>query len=485
MMDAVEFDQVGSWKARPHGAALFVLVEGAAGRVGPLDAAIQTVCDLGEVLRTGEPPWRVGRVVAGASSSEPVVMAVQRELCALAVKPVDVALLVLVGPIGGPDDDPRLEGATGPASLRDIAAAARTWRAERYVIAVAGWSAAGGREPELRDACARALESAGGPTVVAVGLDALAQPTLEGLLGALEGSAIDPSTGTVTYASLLCDVARAAPGALIEGSSLGATLFSPGPLAGASDPRRSHRQGSARRAGPLPAVPAADDAEDLTGAMLPGQFRIDGLFARGGFGAIYRARQLAVERDVAIKVLRATVEHGAPSGRLFLHEIQSVGRIDHPNVVRIHHADVTATGRLFFVMELLEGRDLEKLLADEGLLPRARAVALIGQLLAGLGAAHEVGLVHADVKPANALVVPRGGGERLVLVDFGLARLRPVDQPARSVGGTPAYMAPEQLREGRVDARSDLFSATLVLVTLLTGWRRSSLEEARSADRGG
>src|SRR5207237_8387297 len=105
-----------------------------------------------------------------------------------------------------------------------------------------------------------------------------------------------------------------------------------------------------------------------------------------------------------------------------------------------------------------------------------------------VGAANEAGLVHADVKPANAIVVPRtrqsgelivperGGGEaeRLVLVDFGLARLRAPDRPAESAGGTPAYMAPEQLHEGRVDARSDLYAAALVLVFLLTGWRRQN-----------
>ncbi|MCX5744299.1 MAG: protein kinase, partial [Proteobacteria bacterium] len=96
---------------------------------------------------------------------------------------------------------------------------------------------------------------------------------------------------------------------------------------------------------------------------------------------------------------------------------------------------------------------------------------MVRQLLAGLGAAHDAGLVHADVKPANAIVV----GDRVVLVDFGLARLRPTnDGAATSVGGTPAFMAPEQLAEGRVDARSDLFSAALVLVFLLTGWRRTT-----------
>src|SRR5262249_41586079 len=135
---------------------------------------------------------------------------------------------------------------------------------------------------------------------------------------------------------------------------------------------------------------------------------------------------------------------------------------------RIFQADMTYDGRLFFAMELLDGQDLQQL----GVVPQPRAVALARQLLAGLGAAHDAGLVHADVKPANAIVVPKGDGERVVLVDFALARLRAPDRAVESAGGTPAYMAPEQLHEGRVDARSDVFAAGLVLVTLLTGWRR-------------
>jgi formylglycine-generating enzyme required for sulfatase activity len=116
------------------------------------------------------------------------------------------------------------------------------------------------------------------------------------------------------------------------------------------------------------------------------------------------------------------------------------------------------------------------MLGERALAP-PRAVRLLRQLLDALDAAHRAGLVHADVKPGNAIVVGDGADERLVLVDFGLARLRRLDAYATSVGGTPAFMAPEQLCAQQVDARSDQFSAALVLVKLLTGWHRQRARE--------
>jgi len=218
------------------------------------------------------------------------------------------------------------------------------------------------------------------------------------------------------------------------------------------------------------------EPDPVLGSILPGRFRIDARIAAGSFGAVYRARQLTVGRDVAVKVIHAGVDPFSEDGRLFVHEIQAVARIDHRGVVRVYQADVTDDGRLFFAMELLAGRDLQASLAS-GVVEPAHAVALGQQLLAALDAAHRAGIVHADVKPGNAIVVDDGDRQRLVLVDFGLARLRRLDAYATSVGGTPAFMAPEQLHAGKVDARSDQFSAALVLVALLTGWTRRRASE--------
>ncbi|MEO7091704.1 MAG: serine/threonine-protein kinase, partial [Polyangiales bacterium] len=345
------------------------------------------------------------------------------------------------------------------AWLHDRIAAAK---AEQVVLVMSAHGA-GGAAGWLR-----ALKTSKASHLIAIDSPEHGRPLVDGLLSGLCGEALDPRTGTVTMASLGMHLSTCAAGTLLQKSDASETIAQPPPLAGLWDVRRS--QLSLRGTRPrVPRNPSVED--DLTGSVLPGRFRIDQIVARGTFGTVYRARQLAVERDVALKVLHADIDPSSEDGRLFVHEIRSVGRIDHANVVRIHQADITHDGRLFFAMELLDGKDLQQVITA-GTISRERAIELTRQLLSGLGAAHDAGLVHADVKPANALLIEKDGLERVVLVDFGLSRLRSPDRPAESAGGTPAYMAPEQMMEGRVDARSDLFSAALVFVNLLTGWRR-------------
>src|SRR3569623_511613 len=288
---------------------------------------------------------------------------------------------------------------------------------------------------------------------------------LHALRAGARGAAGDSQTGTITLRSLGDYLAKTVKHARLQGSNESATLASTPPLVGPWDARLTSR----------PDVPRPTEQEEVLGTVLPGRFKIEHELARGSFGNVYRARQLAVDRDVAVMVLHGGVAPGSETGRLFVQEIQSVGRLDHPNVVRIYQADITAAGSLFYAMELLAGRDLQQNIETAGELDTTRAVALARQLASALGAAHAVGLVHADVKPANAMVVAgKDGGERLVLLAFGLARLR---SETTSAGGTPAYMAPAQLRDARVAPRSDVFSAALVLVPLLTGWRRKAADQ--------
>jgi len=457
---------------RPEGTALLVAGHGA---IGTLDAsALHTLGQIGEALLATGAAWQIRRLASTAGARyAPDRGALKQHLDELSGEPARAAVLVLLGTITSVGGEPALvtsgrahdypEDATLP--LRWIRDRLRAARSEQLVAVVSARSDGGGDGDAGAAAWLRALGTNRAPHLVAVApSDDDSHTIVDALLAALCGDALDPRTGTVTMASLSAYLARHA-GAAVQASDTSETLAQPPPLAGLWDVRRS--QLSMRATRPR----STGDTEDLTGSVLPGRFRIDSVVARGTFGTVYRARQLAVERDVAVKVLHEEIDPASDDGRLFVHEIRSVGRIDHANVVRIHQADITHDGRLFFAMELLDGRDLQEV-GGHGPLARARAVELVRQLLAGLGAAHDAGLVHADVKPANAIVIERDGVERVVLVDFGLARLRAPDHPAESAGGTPAYMAPEQMHLGRVDARSDLFSAALVLVYLLTGWRR-------------
>ena len=446
---------------RVDGTALLVAGHALAGEPALDASAVHTLGQLGEALLATGAAWQIRRLTAAAAGERYGAdrATIKRHVDELVGERAPMAIVVLVGAIAMTPAGPALVTGPQPHAYPDDAALPLAWIRDRLVAAkiehlVVMLSATG-------DGVARgwldALATGKRGHVVAVEHAAAAHPGVDALLTGLCGDALDPRTGTVTMASLSDHLAGIA-GLELQRSTAPETLAQPPPLAGLWDVRRSQLAMRGPRK-------TADD--DLTGSVLPGRFRLDRLVARGTFGAVYRARQLAVERDVAVKVLHADIDPSSEDGRLFVHEIRSVGRIDHPNVVRIHQADITHDGRLFFAMELLDGEDLHALGA-KGPLPRERVVELGRQLLAGLGAAHDAGLVHADVKPANAILA----GDRLVLVDFGLSRLRAPDKPAASAGGTPAYMAPEQLHEARVDARSDLFSAALVLVYLLTGWRR-------------
>jgi eukaryotic-like serine/threonine-protein kinase len=427
------------------------------------------VAQVGETLLADTGDWRVRRLSPLAGERDGADRAaIKRHVGELCDADVDVILIVLAGVVVMHKGAPCL--VTGELSAREaddttlplawIRDRVRACRADRAIV-VASLDGLHDDSDWLD-----ALATGRARHVIATERFARRAAAVHALLAALRGSAIDPKTGTVTLRSLGEHFAAAVRGARLQLSDESETLASSPPLAGPWDARLTSRSG-----------PRVEVREELVGTVLPGRFEIVEQLARGSFGDVYRARQLAVNREVAVKVLHGSIAPGSEIGRLFVHEIQSVGRLDHPNIVRIFQADITAGGSLFYAMELLAGRDLQQIIERDGVMEQRRAVELVRQLAAALGAAHAVELVHADVKPANTMVVPTKDGERLVLLDFGLARLRGATGGTEAAGGTPAYMAPEQLRDGRVDPRSDVFSAALVLVALLTGWRRRTADE--------
>jgi len=197
-------------------------------------------------------------------------------------------------------------------------------------------------------------------------------------------------------------------------------------------------------------------------------YRIEELVGRGGMGVVYRAYDLRLKRTVALKLVTPELALDKRFKERFARETELTMALEHPNVVPIHDAG-DADGRLYLAMRLVEGTDLRALLAREGALEPARALAICGQVANALDAAHRKGLVHRDVKPSNVLL---DANEHVYLADFGLTR-RLEEQGAlagdgRSVG-TPAYLAPEQIEGRPVDGRADVYALGCLLYECLTG----------------
>ncbi|MEZ4452145.1 MAG: serine/threonine-protein kinase [Nannocystaceae bacterium] len=214
--------------------------------------------------------------------------------------------------------------------------------------------------------------------------------------------------------------------------------------------------------------------QSLIGTILAGRYRIDSLLGEGGMGAVYRGYHLHLRRDFAIKVLHPDVTRDPDIGRRFEREAQSAARLDHPNCIQVTEFGTTDDGTRYMVMQLLEGVELQDLI--RGPMEPLRALDLFLQILHGLEHAHSKGVIHRDLKPQNVFVSRDDkGDEVLKIVDFGIAKLvsgeGAAEQMTRAgmVFGTPLYMSPEQCLGLTVDARSDLYSAGILLYLMLSG----------------
>ncbi|PWB67917.1 MAG: hypothetical protein C3F15_17310, partial [Holophagae bacterium] len=216
----------------------------------------------------------------------------------------------------------------------------------------------------------------------------------------------------------------------------------------------------------------------VPGAELGGRYRIICRVGAGGMGEVWRAFDLKLRVEVALKALRGELFADERRRDLLRREVRTAREVVSPNVCRIFDL-VEADGLELVSMEFIDGRTLLDDLRERGPLPLKEAQDIASQFLAGLEAIHKAGLVHRDVKPENIMLTRAG---RVVLMDFGLARRE--EDPARSASGTPAYMAPEQARGEVVDARADVYAAGVVLAEMVCPEGIRSIQSRQSVWEG-
>ncbi|RSN15952.1 Stk1 family PASTA domain-containing Ser/Thr kinase [Nonomuraea sp. WAC 01424] len=208
-------------------------------------------------------------------------------------------------------------------------------------------------------------------------------------------------------------------------------------------------------------------ADPLVGRLLDGRYRIESLIARGGMATVYLALDVRLDRTVALKVMHRSLADDPAFVRRFIGEAKSVASLSHPNVVHVFDQG-TDNDVVYLSMEYVPGRTLRDILRERGRLPAREALEIMIPVLAALGAAHQAGMVHRDVKPENVLMTDDG---RVKVVDFGLARAIEATNQTRTgvMIGTIGYMSPEQVTTGGADVRSDVYAAGIMLFELVTG----------------
>jgi eukaryotic-like serine/threonine-protein kinase len=220
----------------------------------------------------------------------------------------------------------------------------------------------------------------------------------------------------------------------------------------------------------------------LLGTTVAGRYKVIKLLGEGGMGQVYLAEHSAIEKRIALKVLRSEYAHKGEIVTRFQQEAISASRIKHPNVLDVFDFGQLENGCFYLAMEFLEGNDLADELQRSRVLTAPRALPIAMQICRALAAAHSKGVVHRDMKPENVFLQRTGDGEEIVkIVDFGIAQLKPSNEEAAATAshrrltrtgmifGTPEYMAPEQASGKHADLRCDVYAVGIILFELFTG----------------
>ena len=218
---------------------------------------------------------------------------------------------------------------------------------------------------------------------------------------------------------------------------------------------------------PQPSKPT----DPMLNRVIAGRYRLEARIGEGGMGVVYRARHVLIDRVVAVKLIRPDLRGETHLRAWMLREARAANRVDHAHIIDIHDIGETEEGELYLVMEYLVGTSLSSELA-RGSMPLGRGVDILEQMCAALARAHDLGVVHRDLKSDNILLTSRGGRKDFVkILDFGLAHLAmdPRLAPKGAVFGTPEYMAPEQARGEEATAQSDLYALGVLFFEMQTG----------------
>jgi serine/threonine-protein kinase len=289
-----------------------------------------------------------------------------------------------------------------------------------------------------------------------------------------EGKDSGPARGGLESAAMTLFQSAKSPGA---GS---AAVAAPAPLVSSSP-----TPAPAPKPAPANAVqsnirPAAQAVENLIGRTLNHRYLIEDKIGEGGFGAVFRGKQIATGREVALKILHPHNSSDQTIIARFKREAEACSKLRDVHTVTTYDFDETEDGILFLAMELLRGRSLHHLQKSDGALPAARVLSILDQVAQSLGEAHANGIVHRDMKPENVFIESRTGAggaveDHVKVLDFGIAKMISGEkevQALTAVGqtlGTLEFMSPEQLRGQKLDGRSDIYALGMMSYEMLTG----------------